>query len=101
MLISFLAVSLDDRWRDANPIRVVELTHQLGWGGGVIILAGSVLILASGYFLLAALQVLQPNSGWLVLFCWWTGVFYVLTFVLRWLGVFCHHRFRQDRRRGG
>jgi hypothetical protein len=85
--------------RDANPVRLVELIIQLGWRGRIIILAGSVVMVAIGLLILDTLGSIQGTSGWMPLFGWWAGGFYAVTLFLRWLGVYCHYHFGLGRRR--
>jgi hypothetical protein len=97
----FLAVCLRNRVRDANPVRLVELIIELGWRGRIIILGGALLLVADGLLILDALGTLQPSSGWLPLFGWWSAGFYLLTLFSRWLGLYCHYHFGLGRRTEG
>jgi len=96
-VVLFLAVCLNNRLRDANPVRLVELIIQLGWRGRAIVLAGSIALVGAGMLMLDSLGSLQPTSGWLPLFGWWAGGFYFLTLYFRWLGLYCRYHLANDR----
>jgi hypothetical protein len=86
-LVSFLAVCKSGRFRDANPIRAVELFHQIGWRGRGIILAAGLLGAINVFLILDALDSLQLDAGWLPLFGWWTSFFLMFALSVRWLGI--------------
>jgi hypothetical protein len=90
-LLLLLAVSRRDRLRDANPARVEELVNRLGHRLVVVVLAASVIALAHGYWLLAALLELHRDfsAALLLLGCWLSALF-LDTFLFRLLGVWCH-----------
>jgi hypothetical protein len=91
-LLALVAVSRHGRLRDANPLRVADVTARLGWRPlGVVLLAAAVAV-GHGLMTAFALQELHQDrlQGWLWLSeCGLVGMF-CATFLLRWLGVSCH-----------
>jgi hypothetical protein len=90
-LLLLLAVSRGDRLLDANPARVEELVNRLGHRLVLAVFAASLVALAHGYWLLAALLELHRDlSGLALLAGCWVSVLFLATFLFRLLGVWCH-----------
>jgi hypothetical protein len=91
-LLALLAVSRGSGLQDANPVRVAELAHRLGYRAVVAVLGAAVLVLSHGTALLVALQELhrEPGLGWLWLAGCWSGSLFGAVFLFRLLGVWCH-----------
>lgn len=85
-VVSFLAVAISGRVRDANPLRAVQLVHQLGWRSRFVVLAGAILCAVNALLVMNALGDLEARSGWLTLFGWWASFMLVFTVLCRWLG---------------
>jgi len=90
-LFALLAVTESGRFRDLNPVAVVDTAHRLRWRGLAVVLA-ALLFVAHGWVLLSAALTLQGNSpkGWaLVIGAWAGGVFWGM-FFSRLLGIWCY-----------
>jgi hypothetical protein len=91
-LLVLAAVSEGGRLRDANPYRVIDLAHRLGYRAAVVAVLGSALALAHGFFGVFAAAELHrevPVGAALLAACWFSGMFWA-TFLFRLLGVWCH-----------
>jgi hypothetical protein len=84
-----LAVNQNDRLRDINPARVLELIDR--FGHRLVGLAGlaAVLALTHGWWASVALEKVHsdPIRGWWSLLLSWTSAMFVATFLFRWAGV--------------
>jgi hypothetical protein len=92
-LLVLAAVGEGGRLRDANPLRVIDLAHRLGWRAGAATLAGFALVVGHGLLgIIAAGQLHQiARLGVLLLgVCWVSGLFWA-TALFRLLGMWCHH----------
>lgn len=91
-LFVVLAAIQRDRLRDANPARVAELVHRLGYRAAVAALVAFVLVLTNGFLTVIGLQELhrEPALGWLLLGSAWLLFLFGGTFLFRLLGVWCY-----------
>jgi hypothetical protein len=91
-LLVLAAVSERGRLRDANPLRVIDLAHRLGWRAGMVALTGSALGLGHGLLGVFAAEELHSSEALGVLLlaaCCFSGLYWA-TFLFRLLGVWCH-----------
>jgi hypothetical protein len=90
-LLAVAAVTQGGRLLDANPVRVAELAHRLGYRTGLAVLAACGLALAHGRLALAALEQFHTGAagGWLLLACFWAGAVSSGILVFGMLGVWC------------
>lgn len=91
----FLAIASANernRLRDANPVRVGQLVHRLGYRAVVPVLIAPALGFAHMLAGLSALAMLHDKTfvGWLLLTgCWFSALFWS-AFLFRLLGVWCY-----------
>jgi hypothetical protein len=90
-LFAILAVSRNDRLRDANPGRVAGLFHFMGYRALAAAGLASALVLSHGYLLLLAIDGLTRNPGksWLLLGCSWLSGLVFATSLFHLLGTWC------------
>jgi hypothetical protein len=95
-LIGIVSVARRDLLRDANPLRIADLAGELGIGPLLIILLGASLAVAHLYCGLLAVDELHRRIPvgllWLT-GCWLSGLYWA-TFLMRFLGLACHRRFK-------
>jgi hypothetical protein len=90
-LFVLAAVAERGRLRDANPIRVIDLAHRLGYRAAVVVVLGTALVVAHGFLLALAAQELHRTGLGLLLLaaCDLSGLFWA-AFLFRLLGMWCH-----------
>jgi hypothetical protein len=88
-LYVFLSLVRGQDWHDARPPRVLALIRQLGWRGGGIIIAASILAVAHGWLMLVAIELFPGNQdgAWFLQGLCWTSGLFLATFFFRWLGL--------------
>lgn len=93
-LFALASVHQNDCLRDANPYRVFDLIHRLGYRAAVIGLFASALALTHGFAGLVTLAALQQNAGggWLSLAGWCISGMFWATLLFRLLGVWCKRK---------
>jgi hypothetical protein len=91
-LLVLAAVSEGGRLHDANPLRVIDLAHRLGWRAVAAALAGFVLAVGHGLLgVVAAEQLHQtPVLGALLLGAGWLSGLFWASCLFRLLGAWCH-----------
>ncbi len=91
-MFALLSVSDRGRWRDLNPVAVVDLAHRLGWRALAVVVAAALLFLGHGLVLVECLEVVRDSKskGLLLLACVWVSGLFWSTFFCRLLGIWCH-----------
>ena len=87
-----LAANQQNRLRDINPVRVIELIRRLGQRLlGLAVFAAAV-VLAHGWLASLALEKVHHETalGWLLLFLSWISGMFFATFLFRWVGVWLY-----------
>ena len=93
-LFALLALARSQRIYDANPVRVAELVHKLGYRAVIAIVLFSVLVFEHARYLIFAVGVTHESvfSGWFLLTMYWLSALATATFLFRLVGwwCFCH-----------
>jgi hypothetical protein len=100
-LLAIVSSSETNRFRDANPVRVMQLVDRLGYRAVVPVLVAPALLCTHGLLALFALTELHRHSlvGWVLLACCWGSSLFWGTFLFRLLGVWCYRMPRMPLRR--
>jgi hypothetical protein len=90
-LLAVVAVTRGGRLVDANPVRVAELAHALGYRTALAVLAASGLALAFARLAVAALEESHASAagGCVLLACFWVGAVTSAILLFGVLGVWC------------
>jgi hypothetical protein len=93
-LFALLAVYQSGRVRDANPLHVADMVHELGYGALTVVVAGSALLVGHALVAFAALGDLQqnPEQAWLWLAGSWGSGLYCATALFRLLGIWSYRQ---------
>jgi hypothetical protein len=91
-LLALVSVGQSGRLRDANPLRVADLAHQLGLGALFVVFVGGCLGIGHAYWACTAMIRLErePGVGLLSLTACWLSIMYCETFLMRYLGLKCY-----------
>jgi len=91
-LFALLAVTRGGRLRDANPLRVAELMHRLGYRSAVTVVAAALLAYPHGRLLLAAVAEVHrfALNGFFALALWWFSALVCAAVLLRIVGLWCY-----------
>jgi len=92
LMLVLAAVSERGRWRDANPIHVIDLAHRLHYGAALATLFGSALAVAHGALaVFAAVEMHRIAIVGILLLavCCLSGMFWA-AFLFRLLGLWCY-----------
>jgi hypothetical protein len=90
-VLAVTAAARRDRTLDANPVRVAQLAYLLG-PRTLVVLAAAAVILAHGWLIACAVEVLHrnPAGGALELVLSWGSALFLATVLFRLLGVWCN-----------
>ena len=98
--LSLLAVQENHRFRDANPVAIVQLVRRYGWRVPLAAALMALVVVGHGALIVAAVEELHRGfRGWLWLVGLWGAQLGWLMFLLRWLGVIRYHT-SKERLRG-
>jgi hypothetical protein len=88
LLFVLLAVARSQRLYDANPVRVAQLVHGLGYRSAVLIVLATLLSFENARYLLFAMELAHENvaGSWVLLTLYWLSALACATFVLRLAG---------------
>jgi hypothetical protein len=91
-LLSVVAITESNRFRDANPVAVLRLIDRLGFRAAVPVLLAPAVLLADLYAGFAALMQFHRHTsiGFFLLACCWGSALFFVTFLFRLLGVWCY-----------
>ena len=88
LALALLAVQETGLLGSANPRAVTKLVKSFGYRLPLAALLGSGIVVANGLATLSGVEELhQGVDGWFWMACCWTGQFFWIVFLLRWLGV--------------
>ena len=93
-LLGFVAVGQSGRLKSANPLYVADVAMSVGWRALLLIATTGALAVAGYFSARYALGELALNleRTWLVLGATSFGMLYGATFLMRYLGLTCHHK---------
>jgi hypothetical protein len=88
LLFALLAVAGGQHTSRANPVRIAQLVHGLGYRSAVLIALASLLSFENGRYLLFAIGLAHENvaGAWFLLTMYWLSALACATFVLRLAG---------------
>jgi hypothetical protein len=101
-LFALLAATRSGRFYDANPWRIAELIHRLGYRSAVAIVVACLLAYQHGCWMLGAIEVVHRTAfvGWLLLMLCWLSALAWAAFLLRLVGLWCFGRVGLGRPQG-
>jgi hypothetical protein len=99
-LLAVLAVCRSGCVRDANPWRVAQITHRLGWRSLIVVMVAGLLFLSHGLLAFYTASMLSNHLalGLLLAAGCWLGWLYWATFMFRLVGVWYYHRWMHESR---